>query len=129
MYVMSVSDEVGLIADLINIGALRISPVNMNNVPLMCNSYILVKMTAFNAANLLIFFMSIERFYCTYYPFDYKQKVTIPKLFKLSFVLEAGIISHYRKIKQISYRSYGQNYHKNCFRLTSQRFVASDPIP
>ena len=79
---MSISDILGLSSDLLVDLTTLLSPYNVDTVPALCDIYIVVKMTLMNTANMFIVLMSVERVYATYYPFRYKQNVTLGLIFK-----------------------------------------------
>ena len=73
---------IGVAVDVFSKGAEYLSPLNMHSVPVICDLYILAKVTTIKASSLMILSMSIERFYATFYPFPYKDNVTMRTMAK-----------------------------------------------
>ena len=97
---MSISDMLGVSSDLLVDLTTLLIPYNVDTMPALCDIYIVVKMTLMNAANMFILLMSVERVYATYYPFRYKQNVTLGLMYKtglfcliLSFMSSLSIVA------------------------------------
>ena len=60
------------------------SPITIHNLAVFCEAFVFVKGTASKTASWLIFSMSFERFYATYFPFRYKDQVTMRMLSRVS---------------------------------------------
>ena len=95
---MAIVDSIALTSDNILI-VLHGTPLNAHEVPLLCDGYVFTKVTALKASSLLILSIALERFYATYYPFPYKEHVSLTILFKVGTVciviaaLSGGLVS------------------------------------
>ena len=96
---MAIVDSIGLTSDNILVILLHGSPFNAHTVPLLCDGYVFTKVTTLKASSLLILSIALERFYATYYPFPYKENVSLKILSKVGTfciviaVLSGGLVS------------------------------------
>ena len=60
------------------------SPITIHNLAVFCEAFVFVKAAASRTASWLIFSMSFERFYATYFPFRYKDHVSMKLLSRVS---------------------------------------------
>ena len=81
---MSVADMINVASDFVADFTEVYSPITIHNLAVFCEAFVFVKATASKTSSWLIFSMSFERFVATYYPFRYKDHVTMKLLSRVS---------------------------------------------
>ena len=82
---ISISDMVNVAWDFVDDFTKTYTNFTSNNIPLLCDFYLNMKSSSAKASSLMIMAMALERFYATYYPFRYKDDVTVKKLTYVAF--------------------------------------------
>ena len=81
---MSVADMISVASDFVADFTEVYSPITIHNLAVFCEAFVFVKGSASKTASWLVFSMSFERFYATYFPFRYKDHVTMTLLSRVS---------------------------------------------